>query len=151
MQQSNSYRGLSLHKLSWQLRLLQSREGKEKKAVTQLAGSRSQSQTQKGQNEAGNKHEAATNGSDKLTVKPASDNFQDTAKKQKDKEAKKSNEHQRAKYEAQIHALENEIKNIDENMEIYASDYVKLNQLYQQKEELSRRLEAIMEERISLS
>jgi len=126
-------------------------EKEKKKAVTQLAGSRSQSQPHKGQNEAAKKHEAAKSGSDKLTVKPASDNFQDTAKKQKDKEAKKSNEHQRAKYEAQIHALENEIKNIDENMEIYASDYVKLNQLYQQKEELSRRLEAIMEERISLS
>lgn len=60
-------------------------------------------------------------------------------------------EAQKGKYEEKIHALENDIMSLDAEMEVCATDYIKLNQLYQQKEQLGRELEILMEKWLSLN
>jgi ATPase subunit of ABC transporter with duplicated ATPase domains len=88
---------------------------------------------------------------DKQYEKASYKQYNKASDKQNNKASYKSSESQKEKYEAKIHALEDDLKNIDIEMEVNATDYIKLNHLYTQKEELNIRLEALLEEWVSLN
>ena len=62
----------------------------------------------------------------------------------KDKENRKK-EIEAAKLESDISSLENELSEIDKNMSSAATDHDELNKLYCEKEELSRKLDKMIE------